>query len=185
MQLFAVYLIAVSAIELIANYKRNVLHVSNLDVYNYFIILEFIFFSYFFLEEVKSFRYKTVLIIGGVFIALFLIVNIYFLQGSERLNTISNAFTSLYLILLLLIFFWELLKRPTHASLFTYYAFWIAFGLLVYKVLDVPLTTALNYLNFKSPQAIIFYQFTLMRIANYIMYSLFIIGIICFYRTRN
>jgi len=183
---FSLFLFVTLCAEALAIYVKIAIK-TNHPVYNVFAPIEFLFYSYFFYFEVKSGLIRTIIKCFWIAFSAFTIGNLVLFQGFLHFNTVTNTFGSIFIILILFNFFYEKVASPSEQSLISQYSFWIASGLLVYTVLDVPFTGILNYLNNNkmSREVSAFFQFGILRLANIIMYSFFATGFICYYKTRK
>jgi hypothetical protein len=156
---------------------------SNIAYYNIFSSLQIIYYLLLIYYNICSTRTKKIF---AYCIAFFVLVTIgnYFLIGEGELVSYSFATGFLLITLGSAYFFYELLLSPAVENYLTYPLFWIMLGLFVFYVCNIPYMSVYNYLSLNFPKIHGAY-FKIIEILNYLMYSFFIIGIICSSRTKS
>ncbi len=152
---------------------------TNIAFYNIFTTAQFTYYLLLLYNSIDLSRGKKIITFCIIFFALSTVINFIFI---EDINTelISYSFTIGCVLITLgsAYFFYELLHSSDVENYATYPLFWIILGIFVFYVCNIPYMSVYNYLsiNYKT---IFNAYFKIIYISIYIMYSFFIIGIIC------
>lgn len=151
---------------------------NTLPQYNFFILVEFIFYGYFFKQIIKNgYLLKVINLFLLVFPVLWYIFSFYcfnILQWSSYAFVFGGTFT----IFFALIYCYEKLTSNETTSLFNEGEFWIAIGLIVYYTCVVPYMGMFHYLTENYEQLAVKLK-KLNLITNIIMYLLFAYAFLC------
>lgn len=158
---------------------------SNTGYYNTFSTLQIGYYLLLIYHSICSAKAKKIL--AGCIIAFFVasIINYYFIKDNSN-ELISYSFTigCLFITLGSAYFFYELLLSTNIENYTTYPLFWIMLGLFVFYVCNIPYMSVYNYLSINYTRIFMAY-FKIIEVLNYMMYSFFIIGIICSSRRKS
>lgn len=107
------------------------------------------------------------------------LINYFYIQNIHA-ELASYTFTIGCLLITIgsVYFFYELLKSNEIENYATYPQFWIILGLFIFYTCNIPYMSVFNYLSKNYPTICNAY-FKIIEILSYIMYSFFIIGIVC------
>ncbi|MGQ7856800.1 hypothetical protein ACUN24_21395 [Pedobacter sp. WC2501] len=151
---------------------------NTLPQYNFFILVEFIFYAYFFKQIVKNvYLQKVIKMFLFMFPVLWYIFSFYsfnILQWSSY----AFVFGGTFIIFFALIYCYEKLTSEETTSLFNEGEFWIAIGLIVYYTCVVPYMGMFHYLTENYEQLAVKLK-KLNLITNIIMYCLFAYAFLC------
>jgi hypothetical protein len=145
---------------------------NNHKVYNVYQVVQFGFFSYVLVSMIANKRVKKLLSGLSPLFAVFAIINLAFIQGIARFNTV-NFFTGAVIVS----FFSgyalnELFKKAVTESPFKMPAFWVAASMLVLNSCMIPLILPVTfYLRFTPAETRIL--ICLIMVVNYISYTMF------------
>lgn len=153
-------------------------------LFNIYIILSFTFFIYYCGSFLKGrlirqvVKYSTILYVISAVIYLLTTEN-YFIETSHFSSIVGTLFLSVVIIL----FYFQLLKSDTILNLKYFLPFYISIGVLIFNLCITPLDI---FSEFYSNKNSIFWKFKniMFLLSNLFMYSSFILGfIIC--RRKN
>ncbi len=151
---------------------------NTLPQYNFFILVEFIFYAYFFKQIVRNvYLLKVINLFLLMFPVLWYIFSFYsfnILQWSSY----AFVFGGTFIIFFALIYCYEKLTSDETTSLFNEGEFWIAIGLIVYYTCVVPYMGMFHYLTVNYEQLAVKLK-KLNLITNIIMYLLFAYAFLC------
>lgn len=109
--------------------KRNI---NTLGIFNCFTILEFVFLSFFysnFTNSVKKTYFNKIVLLVFLLIAL---IDLFFINGFKRVNTLTVSIESITLIVYSLISFYLIMSRMLFDKLLDAPFFWINIAVLFY-----------------------------------------------------
>ena len=174
----SVYLFFMFLSELLASFIAY-LGYDNLWVYNSLTFIEFNCLFFFFRGIILSKRInEIVLYIVFVFNVIYLITNIYYLWLGSYLatyNSIASISGSFFISIVIFLFFRDFLYSDKILSYWRTLSFWMAFGLLVYYIGTIPITSVLNSM-IGLPKKIVSYLFNIQILLTIFMYCCFITG---------
>lgn len=151
---------------------------NTLPQYNFFILVEFIFYGYFFKQIIKNvYLQKVIKLFLFMFPVLWYIFSFYsfnILQWSSY----AFVFGGTFMIFFALIYCYEKLTSEETTSLFNEGEFWIAIGLIVYYTCVVPYMGMFHYLTENYEKLAVKLK-SLNLITNIIMYLLFAYAFLC------
>lgn len=157
---------------------------NNHKVYNVYQIVQFSFFSFILTRMIGNKWVRKLLIGLSISFALFAVLNIAFIQGMARFNTV-NFFSSAVIVS----FFSgyalnELFKRFVQESPIRMPYFWVAGSMLMLNTCMIPLILPATLgMRFTSSEARIWHA--LLMSVNYISYTLFIIAFLTSYKNNK
>ena len=182
-RLFPLFLFASILVECTAVYLHD-RNLSNLPLYNSFMVLEFGFYLFVLKEIIRSTIVKKAMQ-WIVFLFLFIsLTNLLFFEGAGELNTINYSLGCLLIVVYSIRFFYELFTLPESVDLIHEPAFWIISGLLFHYSTSFPLMGMLNFLS-NLPLFLLEGLSQWLTWTNILLYSLFTIAFLCRIRIRN
>lgn len=180
LRLFLLFLLYTLLNECIAYWmmSQNIRNHWLYNIYNYvrFPLLAII---YYFL--INNPQFKKIIAGFLLSIPLLLAVNMYVYGTFYQLHTLAILYGSVFIIFLTICFLRQLLYLPLEDSILHHPFFWISSGLLFYFLGNVPFLGALNYLIANNPGVAV-QLYTITRILNILMYSLFTVAFIITWR---
>jgi hypothetical protein len=154
--------------------------VSNYWLYNPFIILSFVFYTWYFREHISDKRWRQVLkyliLIYTFLSTLNLIFSDVFLNGYSHFSTIAGT---LLLILSITIFYFELLKSDVLLNLKHFLPLYISVGTLIFYLCITPVDIFSRYFKLGN-YFFVYFRLNIYFYMNIFLYSTYILGfIIC------
>lgn len=135
------------------------------------IFLNILFYTYLYYKSFYSNQAKKFTLYFGVTAALFLIVFVL-INGVQKYPNWANTMLGIYMIVVSLLFFYQLFNRQEFIAIEKQALFWISSGALIYFSITIFL--------FLLAEKIAFKEFLIINaIANIISNSLFTIGLSC------
>lgn len=184
--LFSIFLLLTLAVEIFAilwkwqlyqtaywNYSR-----SNLFIYCGFLTVRLIFTLLIYYQVLHSKRIKKIIKHLSIPLLCFFIINYFFIQMPDRVNTYSIVLLHLTSIILAFMFFNQILKDKKIVQLSVQPMIWISLGIFIYHAGTLPYFIFLNYLN-KEYVTLALSLLNINQALNIIMYSFFLIAFLC------
>ena len=175
---FPYFLFFVLAGELAGIFLAKKYH-TNIAFYNIFTLAQIAFYLLLIYNSIDLSKGKKVIAFCIILFVLTSIVNFIYIKDINS-ELISYAFTIGCVLITIgaSYFFYELLHSSNVENYATYSMFWVVLGLFIFYVCNIPYMSVYNYLsiNYKT---IFNAYFKIIYFLLYIMYSFFIIGIIC------
>jgi len=170
---FIYFLIYTFFSEVVGAYLGRYLVVPNNIVYNTWIIVNFLFFSFFILSRITSKKKRFFIkILVFIFITITLINVIFFGHYVKYLFLNNAIFAKFSVIILTITYFMEMLESDEVLNIKNSLFFWIALGEFLYNLGFLPAFALFKFITvFGMFQYIIF-------ILNIIMHSCYITGFI-------
>lgn len=175
MKSFPPFLLLTVVVEIIGSRLHD--RQTNIWLYNFFIIFEFVFYLYVLKNFVYSLKAKKIILYSIVAYPIIALVNIFFGQNYE-FNSITFALGCLLVVSACIYYFFELFRRPQSVNLLREHAFWITSGLLFFHSCTFAHFSLLNFL-FKGSPAILQNLNHVLKIILFLFYLLFTIAFLC------
>lgn len=174
-KIFTVYLGIVSAMEITGLYLLETKQWDlNASLYKFLAFpFQFIFLFGLLLANIKTSRYRLILLISILLYVVSWIVEYEFISKQKH-GWMSLSFTvgSLILIVLLFMYFIKLIKSEDILKFYKKQSFWVGLGILIYYLGSFPFYGMFNYIYLKSPNLhLIYFQIVLILATS--MYLLF------------
>jgi hypothetical protein len=99
--------------------------------YNFFHLLSYSFLMYFFYQVLGLPKVKKIIPVLALVYIVFALINLFFIQGLEELNTRSELVASIILIFLSIAYYYQILLDKKIIPLLNNPLFWISTGVLV------------------------------------------------------
>ena len=132
-------------VELYGKYLRSE-HKANGWLYNISVPIEYLFFAFIFQVYFKTSLFKSISKWFLILFTLFVLINIFFIQGVQHFNTNILKAGSFSMILLSCFYFAELLNWESQTSLLKEPMFWIATGVFLFNTGEFFYTLFSDYL---------------------------------------
>ncbi len=152
--------------------------VNNLLLYNLFAMVQFSFFTWFFIQTdplEKTVRWMQVLLF---IIPIVMAANTFLVQGLFVFNTYTFTSGSLLMIFLGCRFLFRMFKSPVNNNPLRNPAFWITVGVIFYFVSTVTILSLANTIS-RLPRSTRGLLQTILFTVNVLYYILFIIAFTC------
>ena len=159
---------------------------TNLWAANISMFIFFLFFSVFLLSLVKTEKFKK-WITGAILLSVFFsILNIVFVQGFWKLDTITILFQFAILIVLTFVYFYELMNYAVvQISIISLPGFWLNTGLLFFCLANFLLYASFAFLADKKIINFLDLFAIIANLAIAILYSCLTISFLCFRKTSS
>lgn len=185
-RIFSVLLISVFILEITAFLWKAFLHttagwnysVSNLWLYNSFLIPQYLLYIWMYYQAIKSNVIKKIIIVAAISFAVFAIFNMIYIQSIHTVNSYSIIMASIIMVFVAVAYFEQLRKADEIFKLSALPMVWISLGAFVFHAANLPYIISLNYLTrFDISLAIsIFYIYLVL---NTTMYTFYVIALLC------
>lgn len=154
--------------------------VSNYWLYNPFIILSFVFYTWYFRDNIDDKWWRKILKYLILAYALLSILNLtfsdVFLKGYSHFSTMAGT---LLLILSITLFYFELLKSDVLLNLKHFLPLYISIGTLIFYLCITPVDIFSRYFKLKN-YFFVYFKLNIYFYMNIFLYSTYIFGfIIC------
>jgi len=171
LKFFLFFLIYTLVSEIIGAYMGRILVVKNNIVYNSWNIINMLFVSYLLLSQITN-KFKRIIIYFSVaiFIIITLINVLFYANIFEYLLSRNNLFAKTLVVVVVIIYFMDILENDKILNFKNSLFFWIAFGLFLYNIAFLPAIALLKYTSFYG-----MFQYITLSL-NIIMHSCFILG---------
>ncbi|MFA6248808.1 MAG: hypothetical protein WC615_17830 [Mucilaginibacter sp.] len=185
-RLFIPFLLLTCVVEVIGIYVREFVHIPNYAIYNFYILFECVFTSYFFFYLYKAYQYKLKWLL--VWFALFAVMYIAELLYNNFSNFVSvtASVMSVVFVLASLYFYYLKLKDEHFEPLVFSAPFWWVSGTLFFYFGS---TVCNNFSKYLAMYEIIAYKYSvrylIFNLLNIIMYIFWSYAFICRYRQRK
>jgi hypothetical protein len=178
LQWFIPFLFFIVLVEFSGYYIRQ-MGIPNTRLFNFTIPLEHMFYTYIFYKIFQTQLFKTIAKGLLVFIPVFALSNMAFIQGFIVLNTNILLTGSCLMILLSCLYFVDLFRREKELILIREPMFWITTGLLVFNMGELSYNLFLPYIikNQHDANAILF--LSIISVLIYVLYTFISIGLLC------
>jgi len=183
LRLFPAFLLLTIVVELAVDWLSS--HgTPSTTLYNFFGVVEFLFYMYVLREIIYSKKVKMIIFYAAWVYASLGVTNVLFIQKIASFNSITYALGCLLISTLCIYFFFELFQITSSVKLTQLPAFWICTGLLFYYTCSFPLWSLANFLR-KMPVIITRNIEIILLLLNVFLYSSFTIAFLCRIRVRN
>ena len=181
LKLFPFFLFITLLVELTATYLITK-DISNVPVYNFFSIVEFIFYLFVIKQVISSAVVKKMIIVTIFLYPMAALINLMF-RDIYRLQIIPYSISCLIIVIYAIYYFYELFKSTSSVNLKREPAFWIITSLLFFYTCSFPI---FGFANFLSGFSVIGRNIgAVLVILNVILYSLFTVAFLCRIRVQK
>jgi hypothetical protein len=178
MKIFLLFLAVTFAIESTMWVIAVYLHNRTTWLANIGLIIEFSFYGLFFYQVLRGVFIKNLIRVFLVTFPLFSIYNITLGQGLHVFNHHTFIFGGVMVVMLCVMYFYELMRSPSYVDIIREPVFWIATGVIFFYIGTLPYFGLINYL-FKHFPEIAKSYFVIVKVLNILLYILFTIAYLC------
>jgi hypothetical protein len=182
---FSLYLFFVLLIEICAvSWPRLVKHYhldyspENHWVYNLYLIPAYLFYLYFYYNNLKSVQVKKLIKVSSAVLLLAGLYNLLLAQGVFKLNTYTLVFAGLLVVCLTLTYFYQILNEKIFVPLMTNPLFWISAGAFLFHLTTMLGLFFIVFLNDWYGRAA-YASAVIIKITSIIMYTTYSIAFLC------
>jgi hypothetical protein len=180
---FPYFLFFVVAGEITGFYLAKLFR-TNIAFYNIFTSLQIAYYLLLIYNSLETTKGKKALALCISFFIASSIINIFIQDLSIELASYNFTIGCLLITTGAVYFFYELIQSNHIENYTTYPLFWVVLGLFIFYVCNIPYMSVYNYLS-RNYKTIFGAYFKIIEFLTYIMYSFFIIGIICSSRRKS
>ena len=149
LKFFLIFLIYSFITELVGGYIGRVLVVTNNYIYNTWNIVSFLFYTFFLLSRIKTYRKRMYIKVLFVLFIIVTAINIIFYANFFNQVLIYNSLLAKSLIVLsIIIYFTELLDSDEILNIKYSLFFWVCLGAFLYNLAFVPAFALVKYTSF-------------------------------------
>lgn len=180
-----VYLLLLFCCELFGHYLR-LNHPPNAQkhFYNYFVVPgEFLFVHYLYYQFLDRPLRKYVPIFSVLFLVAMVVEAILVRQINWQWMSLSYLTGGVSILILATLYLLQLVSDETVVRLNQNFFFWVNLGLMLFYVGTIPYYATVGFLYKIQPQ-LAWLMVWMFVVLNYLLYSFFIVGFICF-RTQE
>ncbi|MBK9726862.1 MAG: hypothetical protein IPO86_01960 [Saprospiraceae bacterium] len=175
---FRLFLFILVLVELIVGPYVGKNFGNNTWVYNILIILEVQYFSLMFYFHFRERNYSKKLLLGSFVISAASILNFLYGQGYNTINTISYNFGMCFVLILIVLFFYDLIKFNEDYLLMSIPLFWLSVGILLFYSATFPVLVFLNTI-INSELPLVAPLYSLLKIGNIFLSLSYIAVLLC------
>jgi hypothetical protein len=153
---------------------------------NVVMLMEFILFTYFLTSLVKKESYKKRVYFLASIVILLSLIDMIFIQGVWKLNTIAAVLQNLFILTLVFIYYSNLFAEAReHLVLLKHPPFLVATGLLFYFLSNTFFYSCFSYMAYKNNYHFLILTRTIMGLSNLLLNLLLIYAFLCFSKKRK
>jgi hypothetical protein len=174
MALFCLLSVIPDVFSLVTAYILK-LTLNTLFLMHFYDLMAVVFFTAIYFKAFYASVLKKITLILGLVALLIMLVNFIFIEGISVYPSISNTVLSMFLIVLSLTYFYQLLSRQEFMYIEKQGLFWINSGVLFYHSITIFLFMLYNDIN--SAQKADYYM--MQSVTNIIANLLYSVGLLC------
>ncbi len=141
-------------------------------------------YFYFYYQQIKNAAYKRIILYAAIFLGIFSVLNIIFIQKLfEKFTSYNFCIGSVIMCVIICMYVVETMKSDQVIDLKRNLLFWVSIGLFFYYLMNIPVMAGYNYLLESDSFTLRMIYRYITNVVLYIQYTLFIIGAICMKRT--
>ncbi|HTK21813.1 MAG TPA: hypothetical protein VL442_19990 [Mucilaginibacter sp.] len=176
MALFCLLSVIPDMIGLVTAYILKLRSFNNLFLIHLYDMMAVIFFTVIYFKVFYKSIIKKITLILGIVALLAMLYNAIFIEGIRVYPSVSNTVLSISLIVLSLIYFYQLLSRQEFMYIEKQGLFWINSGVLFYYSITIFLFMLYNKMTNDEHRA---YYYMTQSVTNIISNLLFSVGLLC------
>lgn len=183
---FLPYIAFVIIVEIASMRGLLVINHTNAWCNNNVQLMEFVLFTYFITSFGESKLYRKRVYLFASFIVLISIIDMLFIQGIWRQNTIALILQELFLLTLICIYYYNLLaEADERITLLKHPPFLAATGIFFYFLCNSAFYSCYSYMAYKNNYHFLILAKTIPGISNLFLNSLLTTAFLCFSKTKK
>lgn len=183
---FLLYLAVIVAYELASIFNWGFTNGNNLFDVCIEVSFEFVFFSYFIISGNTNIRQRRIFTLTSALILIFTVIDIYWIQGINKLCTYAILLQYVWLIVLVCQFFFRKMQQfQSDVSLARQPDFWAHTGLLFYFLCQFLFFAAFTTMAYKKIHHFSLLSNVILGVSIVILYSCLAVSFLCFRRTTK
>ncbi|WP_295721069.1 hypothetical protein [Mucilaginibacter sp.] len=166
----------------------NLLMINHTDSWcaNIMELIDFILFTYLMTSLAKRASYKKKVYLFAGIVILFSFIDMFFVQGMWKLNTIAMVLQALFILTLIYNYYHDLLKEATEGLvLLKHPPFLVVTGLLFYFLSKSLFYSCYSYMVYKNNYHFYMLAATIPGLSNLLLNSILIYAFLCFSKTKK
>jgi hypothetical protein len=179
LKLFSCLLGLTLVVELFQGVFIRVFHFkNNFWIYNAFGLVEFWLYGYFYYRVIEVKILRRIIFLFMVIFPIFWVITIFFLFGFNVWNSYVVIVGSFFSVLFAVMYYYQLITAREIRSLRNMPEFWIATGMLIFYLGELPFYGTLNFLmshNLGLTKSLL----NILKVLDTLMYGLFSYGFLC------
>ncbi len=149
-------------------------------------LIEFILYTYLMTSLVKRVLYKKKVYTLATIVILLSLIDMAFIQGIWRLNTMAIVLQALFILSLICIYYYNLLEEAEEGLvLLKHPPFLVATGLLFYFLSKSVFMSCFSFMIYKNNYHFYILAATIPGLSNLLLNSLLIYAFLCFSKTKK
>mgnify|MGYP003591732110 CR=1 FL=1 len=179
------YIAIFTFIEDFGGYVLTIYHlINNIAYYSILSTIILFLYFYFYYQQIKNAAYKRIILYAAIFLGIFSVLNIIFIQKLfEKFTSYNFCIGSVIMCVIICMYVIETMKSDLIIDLKKNLLFWVSIGLFFYYLMNIPMMAAFNYLVEANSNKLRLIYGNILYVVLYIQYILFIIGAICMRKT--
>jgi hypothetical protein len=174
---FQHFLLLVFSVE-ISGLIVNLYGYQNVMIYNFSTVFEISFYGYYFSQIIRNNSKILNIKLQTLVLVIICLINIIFYQGIHNFHTYTYTLGSIYLVILGVLYFRQILHANSKIDFLYLPSFWITVGIVFFYVSSFTITGAMNYIstlpfNLKKSLQSVYLNL------NSVYYGTFIISFLC------
>ncbi len=157
---------------------------NNVPVFNFFSVIEFSFFLYFYHHVIRHPKLRKTILILEFLLPAACLFNIFFYQGFYVFHTITYTIGSGVMIALGVMYIYQLFTHSERINLLKEPSFWICIAVIFFFTSSITLIGAFNYVSL-LPDILRFNLQKILKAVNIFFYLIFTISFLCSIPTRK
>jgi hypothetical protein len=153
---------------------------------NVVMLIDFIFFAGFLTSLAKKESYKKRVYLLTSIVILLSLIDMIFIQGVWKLNTIAAVLQNLFILTLVFTYYRNLFaEAQEHLVLLKHPPFLVATGLLFYFLSNTFFYSCFSYMAYKNNYHFLILTRTITGLSNLLLNLLLIYAFLCFSKARR
>ena len=151
---------------------------SNHFIFNFYILIQFLFYFYFFYKTFEQRNLKSLTQLMAVIFVIYYLYNIFWGTGFFIFSAASNSIGSIFIIICCLLYFVSLFQSELNLNYFRIPMFWMATGLLFYFTGNFIYLSLMGYIEKHNLDTSGNFYMYIMVTLNFLLYGLFTSGLL-------
>lgn len=183
-----ILLLYIAIFTFIEDYGGHVLTkyqlINNVAYYSILSTVILFLYFYFYYQQIKNAAYKRIILYAAIFLGIFSVFNIIFIQRIfEQFTSYNFCIGSVIMCVIICMYVIETMKSDLIIDLKKNLLFWVSIGLFFYYLMNIPVMAGFNHLVESDSITLRIVYKVITYVVLYIQYILFIIGAIWMKKT--
>jgi hypothetical protein len=173
------FLLITLFVECVTPLKLIHFHGINHWLFNIFTPIEFLYYGYLFYHIIESPSKKVIIPLVFALFLLFTTINMFYIQGTKYFHTIPYRVGAVITITLCFFYFRQLMRSKGYINLVRNPFFWISTGLLFFYLGFFFYFSAFDYIGYDKLRVNMSLWSIISSTLNVLLYSNFLIALLC------